>query len=164
MYNKVVILAAEFLINTIRKIMKKIGLILVAAFAMVFTACEKEEEFVYEDGTYYAETSEFSHGWKAFLEAEITEDDLVSVNFDYFDEDGNLKSETTTENYPMDPHPTVWIPEYEAMLLSVDITDFTEVDVVTGATGAWNNVNALMTAVLSAADNGDTSTQVVIME
>jgi len=144
--------------------MKKIGLILVAAFALVFTACEKEEEFIYEDGTYYAEESEFSHGWKAYLEAEISEDELVSVNFDYVDGEGNLKSETTVENYPMDPHPTAWIPEYEAMLLASDITDYTEVDVVTGATGGWTSVNALMVAVISAADDGDTSTQVVVME
>ncbi len=144
--------------------MRKIGLILVAVFAIAFTSCEKDEEFLYEDGTYYAETSEFSHGWKAYLEAEISEDKLVSVNFDYVDEDGNLKSETTVENYPMDPHPTVWIPEYEAKLLSSDITEYSEVDVISGATGGWSSVNALMVAILSAADDGDTSTQIVVEE
>lgn len=139
--------------------MKKIGFILVAVFAMVFTACEKEED----TPVYRAEASEFSHGWKAFLESEIENDEVVSVDFDYVDEDGNLKSETTVEEYPMDPHPTVWIPEYEAMLLGVDVTDFTEIDVVSGATGGWGAANALMTAVIGAYADGDTDTQVVVL-
>ena len=140
--------------------MKKIGFILVAAFALVFTACEKEEE----TPVYRAEASEFSHGWKAFLEAEIENDEVVSVDFDYVDEDGNLKSETTEENYPMDPHPTVWIPEYEAMLLGTNVTDFTDTDVVTGATGAWSAANQLLVAVIGAYAEGDTETQVVVLE
>lgn len=118
----------------------------------------------YINGSYRAESSEFDYGWKSFLEVEISEDELVSVNFDYFDEEGNLKSETTVENYPMDPHPTVWIPEYETRLYSSYINCYSEVDVVTGATHGWNSVNVLMTAVLSAANDGDTSTQVVVME
>ncbi|MGC9343772.1 MAG: hypothetical protein ACP5E3_13795 [Bacteroidales bacterium] len=144
--------------------MKKIGLILVAVFAMVITACEKEDENMFENGTYYAETAEFSHGWKAFVEAEITDDELVAVDFDYFDADGGLKSETTAENYPMDPHPTVWLPQYEAALLAADITSFTEVDVITGATGAWGNVNVLMTAILDAAEDGKTGDIIVTIE
>lgn len=141
--------------------MKKIGLILVAVFAIVFTACEKEDEKLFENGTYYAEQSEFSRNWKAFVEAEIKDDKLVAVDFDYLNSDGSLKSETTTENYPMNPHPTVWLPQYEAALLAADITDFTEVDVVTGATGAWSNVNALMSAILEAAKDGNTADLIV---
>jgi major membrane immunogen (membrane-anchored lipoprotein) len=146
--------------------MKKIGLILVAVFAMVFTACEKDDENdnMFVDGTYYAEQSEFSHGWKAFVEAEIQDDELVAVDFDYFDADGGLKSETTVENYPMDPHPTTWLPQYEAALLAADISSFTEVDVITGATGAWGNVNALMTAILDAAEDGNTADLIVTIE
>lgn len=141
--------------------MKKIGLILVAVFAIVFTACEKEDEKLFENGTYYAEQSEFSRNWKAFVEAEIKDDKLVAVDFDYLNSDGSLKSETTTENYPMNPHPTVWLPQYEAALLAADITDFNEVDVVTGATGAWSNVNALMNAILEAAKEGNTEDIIV---
>lgn len=145
--------------------MKKIGLILVAVFAFIFTACDKEDdENMFVDGTYYAVTAEFSHGWKAFMEAEISGDDLVIVDFDYFDENGGLKSETTVENYPMDPHPTAWLPEYESRLLEADITNFTEVDVISGATGAWGNANALMEVILAAAEEGDTADQIVTME
>jgi major membrane immunogen (membrane-anchored lipoprotein) len=141
--------------------MKKIGLILVAVFAIVITACEKEEEKMFEDGTYYAERAEFNRNWKAFIEAEIKDDELVAVDYDNYNADGGLKSETTFEEYPMDPHPSVWMPQYEAALLAVDITSFTEVDAVTGATGAQADVNALLTAILEAAKEGNTSDIIV---
>ncbi len=143
--------------------MKKIGLLSVVVFAFIFTACDKEDdEAMFVDGTYYAEGAEFSRGWKAYMEAEISDDELVAVEFDYLNEEGGgLKSETTVENYPMDPHPTQWIPEYESRLLAADITSFSEVDVITGATGAWGNVNALMDAILAAAEEGDTGDQVI---
>jgi major membrane immunogen (membrane-anchored lipoprotein) len=146
------------------KVMKNIGLILVAIFALAITACEKEDEYVYEDGTYYAEMAEYSHGWKAFLEVTIQDDNITSADFDNMDADGNLKSETTVESYPMDPHPTIWIPDYEARIVAADLSDFDEIDVYTGATGAYNQVNALMDAILSAAKDGDTSDQIVTME
>lgn len=144
--------------------MKKIGLILIAVFAVVITACEKEEEKMFENGTYYAEAAEFHFGWKAFIEAEIKDDELVSVDYDNFDDAGNLKSETTVEDYPMNPHPSVWMPQYETALLGADITSFTEVDVITGATGAWADVNALMTAILEAAKEGNTDDIIVTKE
>jgi len=150
--------------NSTKNVMKKIGLILFAVLAITFTACEDEDELVLKNGTYYAEAAEFSHGWKAFIEAEIKDDKLVDVDFDYFDENGGLKSETTVETYPMDPHPTVWLPQYEAALMAADITSFSEVDVVTGATGAWANCNALMEAIIDAAKSGDTSDQIVTLE
>ena len=148
-------------INTTRKIMKKIGLLLVAVLAIVFTACEKEEE---ENNTYRAEYSDFHYGWKSFLEAEIKDDEISMIDFDYLDENGDRKSETTQEDYPMDPHPTVWVPEYESRLMNVDINNFSEVDVITGATGAWGEANALMEAVIDAYNNGDNTTQILISE
>jgi major membrane immunogen (membrane-anchored lipoprotein) len=144
--------------------MKKIGLTLFAVLAIAFTSCEKEEEYKFEDGTYRAEEAEFHYGWKAFLVAEIKKDKLVSVDFDYLNADGDLKSETTPESYPMVPHPTIWLPQYEAELLATDITKFSEVDVITGATGAWGNCNTLMEVVLEAAKTGDTATKIVTAE
>lgn len=144
--------------------MKKIGLILVAVFAVVITSCEKDDENIYKDGTYYAEQAEFSHGYKAFVEAEIKDDKLVSVDFDYFDEEGGLKSETTAETYPMDPHPTAWLPQYESAMMDVDITNFAEIDAISGATHAGHNLNVLMQDVLDAAKDGDTSEQIVTIE
>ena len=53
--------------------MKRFGLLMIAGLFVAFTSCKKDDEktYVYKDGTYKAEESEFSHGWKAFMEAEI---------------------------------------------------------------------------------------------
>ena len=144
--------------------MKKLGLLLSLLVVIIISSCEKEEEYVYVDGTYYAETAEYSHGWKALLEVGISKDELVSVDFDYFNEAGDLKSETTVETYPMDPHPSVWLPQYEQELMEADILNFEAVDVVTGATGGGGNLNALVPVVLEAAKDGDTSTQILSAE
>ena len=61
----------------------------------------------------------------------------------------------------MNPHPTVWLPAYEAQLLALDITKKDEIDVVTGATGGKNSANALLDAILKAAKKGDKTTQVI---
>ncbi|HYW96317.1 MAG TPA: hypothetical protein VE870_12065, partial [Bacteroidales bacterium] len=144
--------------------MKKIGLLLMAGMFVAFTSCKKDEETsVYKNGTYKAEESAFSHGWKAFMEAEISGDKLVSVNFDYADSTGNLKSETTADTYPMNPHPSSWLPEYETQLMNtVIVPEYTEIDGVSGATGGMHSANGLMEAVLKAAKDGDTSTQIVV--
>ncbi len=146
--------------------MKRIGLLVVAGLIIAFSSCKKDEETsVYKDGTYKSEEAAFSHGWKAFMEAEISGDKLVSVNFDYADSTGNLKSETTVDTYPMEPHPTTWIPEYENQLMATQITpEYTEIDGVSGATHGMLSANGLMEAILNAAKTGDTSVQVITVE
>ena len=89
----------------------------------------------------------------------------VSVNFDYADSTGNLKSETTAEDYPMTPHPSEWLPTCEDQLMTAKISpDFVEIDGVSGATGGKTSANLLMETILTAAKTGDTSTQVVVAE
>ena len=144
--------------------MKKIGIIMTLALFMGFYSCDKEDEYVYVDGTYLAEEIDFHYGWKGYLEIEIKNDDLVAVDFDYLDADGNLKSQTTAETYPMDPHPTVWLPVYNTSLMAVDLLNFVDVDVYTGATGSWGNANDLMALLIEAAKTGDTSTQILPAE
>jgi len=143
--------------------MKKIALLFTAALMTVLVSCDKEEEATYQDGTYRAEAAEFSHGWKNFMEVTIADDVQTSVNFDAFsEEDENLlKSQTTTEQYPMDPHPSVWIPQLEAQLMAVNILSYEGIDGVSGATSASDDANALFDLILDAARTGDTSTQIL---
>ncbi|MDX2431020.1 MAG: hypothetical protein QNK35_08805, partial [Bacteroides sp.] len=86
------------------------------------------------------------------------------VVFDAMMEDGSLKSETTAETYPMDPHPTVWIPELEAQYMAVDILNYQTVDGITGATHGSDDAEALFQLMLDAAKEGDTSTQILPAE
>ncbi len=144
--------------------MKKIALLMIAGLFVAFTSCKKDDEktYVYQDGTYKAEDAEFSHNYKAFLEAEIKADQLVSVNFDYVDSVGNFKSNTTAEQYPMDPHPSSWLPECESQLMSTSIVpDYIEIDGVSGATHGSESANIMMEAVLAAAKSGDHTVQII---
>jgi hypothetical protein len=64
----------------------------------------------------------------------------------------------------MDPHPTVWIPAYEAQLMALDITKKdAKIDGTTGATGGKASANALLDAILKAAKTGDTTVQVIVV-
>ncbi len=144
--------------------MRKIGILLTCAILFGVSSCEEEVEYVYENGVYYAEDAEAHYGWKGFLEIEIKNDDLVTVDFDYFNDAGDLKSETTDEEYPMDPHPRIWLPQYEAALLASDILAYADIDAVTGATGGGASINGLIALLIEAAKTGDTSTQILPAE
>ncbi len=133
------------------------------ALIVGLAACKKEDENIYENGTFSAEEAEFHFGWKGFMNVEIEDDEVLNVEYDYVNADGDLKTATTDAEYPMVPHPRVWVPEYEEALENVDITSFMEIDAVTGATGGAEVANALFQAILDAAKDGDTDTQIVTM-
>jgi len=142
--------------------MNKNNILFLGILIFLLSSCEEKEDNIYEDGNYYAETLEYSYGWKAFLEVEISDDAFSKVNFDYVDMKGNLKSETNSDTYSMEPHPVVWLPQYEELLIASSISpEFEGVDAISGATGSGNNLQLLAEAVLEAAKIGDTSKQIV---
>ncbi len=151
-----------FIFIKIYKIMR-VSAVALVMIVLLMTGCggddDKKNQFT--DGSYRAEAAEFSFGWKAYMDVVIQDDEAVSISFDYLDEDGNLKSATTDEEYPMDPHPRDWQPELENQLLALDITNLTTIDGVTGATGGSALAYDLFVLVLDAAENGDTSTQIL---
>ena len=79
---------------------------------------------------------------------------MVSAVFDSYDADGNKKSETTPDTYPMDPAPSAWMPELNDQLLKSGGSS--EIDGVTGATLATNNAKAMMKAILDSGVAGET--------
>jgi major membrane immunogen (membrane-anchored lipoprotein) len=142
--------------------MKKIALFLMVAAMIGLVSCK--EETTYEDGSYKAEASDYHYGWKAFMEATIDGDELTVVSFDYTNEDGDLKTGTTQEDYNMTPHPSVWCPEIESQLMSVDILSYAGIDGITGATGGSSDADALFELILDAALDGDETTQILAAE
>jgi len=146
--------------------MKKLGIFLMLAAMVSLASCDNEDETMYENGSYKAELAEFSHGWKEFMEVTIKGDEVTAVNFDASsEEDGSLKSSLT--EYPMpDPPglPSTWYPQLEAQFMDADITDYTPVDGISGATGTSENAMALFELILDAAKEGDTSTQILPVE
>ena len=110
------------------------------------------------DGTYTAEMDDASaqaaYGWRDRLVVEYKDGALVSAVFDSYDADGNKKSETTPDTYPMDPAPSAWMPELNDQLLKSGGSG--EIDGVTGATLATNNAKAMMKAILDSGVAGET--------
>ena len=109
-------------------------------------------------GTYTAEmddaSAEAAYGWRDRLVVEYKDGALVSAVFDSYDADGNKKSETTPDTYPMDPAPSAWMPELNDQLLKSGGSG--EIDGVTGATMATNNAKAMMKAILDSGVAGET--------
>lgn len=142
--------------------MKRLTLLAVVVFSLVVVSCEKEEETIYKDGTYKAEEASYHYGWKGFLEVTIKDDKFTAVDYDALNADNVRKSETTSETYPMTPHPSVWMPELEARLLATKITpSLTEVDKVSGATSGSGMINTMAAAILDAAKTGNTATIII---
>ena len=112
------------------------------------------------DGTYTAEmddaSAEAAYGWRDQLVVEYKDGALVSAVFESYDADGNKKSETTPETYPMDPAPADWMPELSDQILKSGGTG--EIDGITGATMASNNARAMMQAILDSGVAGETVT------
>ncbi|HIV86681.1 MAG TPA: hypothetical protein H9896_01040 [Candidatus Pygmaiobacter gallistercoris] len=145
--------------------MKKMMLFLLSACMMLsLVACGGSK---IADGTYSAEISDASaeanHGWKDFLTITYKDGEMVDVQFDAKDADGNLKTESTNpENYPMDPQPSVWMPQLEENIKATSNPD--KVAAVAGATTGSNHAKELYRAVLEKAKAGDTSVAVIDVE
>ena len=136
---------------------KLLTLALVAVLALSLVACGGG----IKDGVYSAQSTEASHGWTDTLSVTYKDGKVVEANYDSFDADGNLKSATTPETYPMDPAPTEWIPMINANIVAAGTAD--KIEAVAGATSSSNNAVELMKAVEAAAAKGDTNTVMVEM-
>lgn len=127
--------------------MKKILLMsLAAVLAFSLTACGNSSK---PDGTYTAEmddaAAESSYGWRDTLTVEYKDGKVVSAVFESYDAEGNKKSETTPEAYPMDPAPSEWIPQMSENIQKAGTSKM--IDTIAGATMASNNARALMEAI-----------------
>lgn len=135
--------------------MKKwIALVLALVLALALTACGGGKA----DGVYTAEmddaAAEAAYGWRDTLVVEYKGGKIVSATFESYDADGNKKSEATAETYPMDPHPSEWIPALSAKVLEAG--EAKRLDGVAGATMASDNVKALLEAIEKDGKAGET--------
>lgn len=129
---------------------------LAALLALSVTACGGGSKIA--DGSYTAELDDASveaaYGWRDTVVAEYKDGKLVSASFESYDVDGNKKSETTAETYPMDPAPSAWIPELSANLTKAG--EAKRLDAIAGATMASNNAQALLAAIEKEGKPGET--------
>ncbi|QAT40407.1 FMN-binding protein [Clostridium sp. JN-9] len=118
----------------------------------------------YKDGTYKAAYDKFDgHGWKAQVSIDVKDGKIATVNFDYVDKDGKLKSKNTGYETAMKKVNKVGPAEYTVTLdkALVEKQDISKVEAVTGATESSNNFKKLSTAALDNSAKGDTKDAVV---
>lgn len=139
--------------------MKKLltfGLAAVMAFSLA--ACSSGNSNAKADGVYTAEmddaAAEASYGWRDTLVVEYKDGAVVSATFESYDAEGNKKSETTAETYPMDPAPSEWIPQMSENVQKAGTAK--KIDTIAGATLASNNARALMEAIEANGKPGET--------
>lgn len=109
-----------------------------------------------KDGTYTARMSEAyakdkGQGWQTTLTVEFKGGKPEKVEFDAFN-DGKKKSEQTKEAYPMEPHPSQWMPEMAEQIKKAERPD--DIEGISGATIASGEARKLYGAVLKAAQDG----------
>ena len=125
---------------------KLLSIILCVALTAMLTGCNKE----IPDGVYLAQGDEDSikaaNGWKDFLYLTFKDGEVVSAEFDSVNDLTVLKSQVSTSEYPMDPAPSVWIPQLNENIAAT--TNPSKIAAVAGATTSSENVKKLYTAIL----------------
>ena len=133
--------------------------VVVLTVAMILVGCAGG----YKDGTYKAESAEFSHGWKDYVIVSVSGGKVTVKEYDALNEAGEKKTEDPDYRAAMEPvsgtYPEKFFPEIVADFNAKGSVD--KMDNVTGATSSTNSFKALVTAALENAKKGDTATAVV---
>ncbi len=118
----------------------------------------------YKDGTFRAEYDKAdTRGWKAFVEAKVEGGKITSVQYDYVNADGKLKTQDADYNTNMKKgvgtSPEEAFPVLDKMV--VDNQGLNNFTVVTGATTSSDSFKELITSVITNAKEGKTDVVVL---
>src|SRR5690625_232395 len=117
-----------------------------------------------QDGTYtLQETDLDENGWKVFMEITVEDGKIVSSNYNYEDEDGQLKTDDDGYQEMMKEKAGVGTQEFVKQLNDglVATQDAQLVDIVTGATHSSEAFVNYAQQLIQAAQNGDTETIII---
>lgn len=138
--------------------MKKIlAFAMSALFVFSLAACSSSSSTSAKNGTYTAEmddayVEEFGYGYRDTLTVVYEDGVIVSATFDSVDiETGTSKADA---EYPMDPSPSVWIPELSEQIVVGGNSD--SIDGIAGATNASENARKLLAAIETEGVEGGT--------
>ncbi len=127
------------------------------ALAIALTACAKGGGAMH-NGYYTAISSEFDeYGWKEYVTIYVSNDKIVTVEYDARDASGYIKSWDMTYMRTMNgidgTYPNYYTRSYKTSLLNRQRTE--GVDAVTGATVSHRTFQALVEAAMEHARAGD---------
>ncbi len=117
-----------------------------------------------KDGTYNAEYDNFDvYGWKGQVSITVSKGKISSATFDYINEAGVRKSEDTEYENKMKNVSGIGPAEYSVQYANalVDKQVPEDIDVITGASYAINDLQALATKAIEHANEGNTETAIV---
>ena len=111
-----------------------------------------------KDGVYAAEMSESyaaaqGQGWQDYLKLTVVNGIIDNIEFDSL-KDGKKKSAVSTEEYPMDPPPSEWIPQLNEAIRKAELPE--AMDTITGATRSSADARRMYAALLEHARTGNT--------
>jgi len=148
--------------------MKRRKLLLITiVFAVVtlFSACSQSSNDMH-DGYYSAEMASFDeHSWKEYLTICVSDDRIITVEYNAKNASGLIKSWDMNYMRTMrgvtGTYPNEYTRTYASSLLNLQ--DASEVDAVTGATHSYHNFQALAEAAIAQARAGDKQVALVEM-
>ncbi len=145
--------------------MKKRKFIAVSVVAAVLLCgCGKsQEQAVMQDGTYTAQMTEYSHGWKEYVTITVNNGEIVTTEYNAENLSGFIKSWDNAYMYNMKPVAGTYPNEYTRYYASLlhGQKEAPEIDTLTGATSSGNNFKRLSQAVVEQAMQGDSTVALV---
>lgn len=141
--------------------MSKLKIICAFLVCILLTGgCTKEQkQQVMQDGSYTAQMSEYSSGWREYVTIIVKNSEIVSVEYNAENPSGFIKSWDNSYMNKMKSitgtYPNEYTRYYAAQLYGQK--EMPEIDVLTGASTSASNFQKLSKAVIEQAMNGDSS-------
>lgn len=139
-----------------KRIMAGICMILL----LLASGCSADAETgAMQDGSYTAQMSEYSHGWKEYVTITVKDGAIVDAEYNAENPSGFIKSWDNAYMDNMKPvsgtYPNEYTRYYAAQLMGQN--DVPEIDALTGATSSYNNFRKLVQAVVDQSVKGDST-------
>lgn len=138
-------------------------LLLCVLFAMTFCGCGEKKTEGMQDGTYTAQMSDFSFGWKEYVTITVKNGNITTTEYNAENASGFIKSWDNAYMQNMlhtnGTYPNEYTRYYAGQFL--DGQGEGEIEALTGATSSYNSFQKLAAAVLEQARKGDSNIIIV---
>lgn len=142
---------------------KRIWMLCVVCVLVFSVSGCKQQDAQLRDGYYTAEMSAYSHGWKEFLTMDVSDGQIVAVEFNAKNPSGFIKAWDLAYMRNMNgisgTYPNRYTRTYAADLIQNQGEK--EVDIVSGASTSGENFRKMAVLLLEKAKSGDTTPSVV---
>ncbi len=129
---------------------------LCSILVIMLSGCGQQEEKM-QNGSYTAQMSDYSHGWREFVTITVKNAEIVSVQYNAENESGFIKSwdNAYMKNMKtvMGTYPNEYTRYYAAQIMGQ--SELPDIDVLSGASTSGGNFEKLSKVVIEQALKGD---------